>query len=98
MGFLDQGKMLLKAREVQKQLKNTEIEAKSANGYVSVVFNAEMHVKKVELSDEAMQAEKRVLEQELQKTIAEGLSRAQAVATEKTKDMMKDMNINLPGM
>ncbi len=98
MGLLDQGKMLWKARQVQKELKNTEIEAKSNDGLVSIVVNGEMHIKKVELSDEAQQVDKRNLEQALQKTIAEALSRAQAVAAEKTKGVMKDMGMNLPGM
>lgn len=98
MGFLDQGKMLLKARQVQKELKNTEIEAKSNDGMVSVVVNAEMHLKKIILSDNFSSSDKRSLEQVLERTISEALSRAQAVAAEKTKEMMKDMNLNLPGM
>lgn len=99
MGLLDQGKMLLKARKVQKELKNTEVEAASNNGWVTVIFNAEMKIKELKLSDEAVSAEnKNELERVLQNTIAEGLSRAQAVAAEKTKEAMKDMNLNLPGM
>ena len=84
---MDQGKMLLRARKVQKELKRTEVEASSNNGWVSVVFNAEMKLKSIKLSDEAVGSEnKNELEKVLQNTIAEGLSRAQAVAAEKTKE------------
>ena len=41
---------------------------------------------------------KRELEDKLVRVIAEGLSRAQAVAAEKTKGLMGDMGIDLPGM
>ncbi len=99
MGIMDQGKMLLKARKVQKELKNTEVEAASNNGWVTVVFNAEMKIKELKLSDEAVNSENKLeLENVLQNTIAEGLSRAQAVAAEKTKEAMKDLNLNIPGM
>ena len=99
MGLMDQGKMLLRARAVQKDLKNTEVEASSNNGWVSVVFNAEMKIKEFKLSDEAIETENRnELENVIKNTIAEGLSRAQAVAAEKTKEAMKDLNLNIPGM
>lgn len=99
MGLMDQGKMLLRARAVQKELKNTEVEASSNNGWVSVVFNAEMKIKEFKLSDEAIETENRnELENVIKNTIAEGLSRAQAVAAEKTKEAMKDLNLNIPGM
>lgn len=99
MGLLDQGKMLWKARQVQKELKSTEIEAKSGDAWVTVVVNGEMHVKEVKIEDEAMKPEnKRQLEKDIQQTISEALSRAQAIAAEKTKEVMKDMNLNLPGM
>ena len=98
MGLLDQGKMLWKAKQVQKELKNTEIEAKSSDGMVTVVVNGEMHLKDVKLSDDAQNTDKRSLEEAIKKTMAEALSRAQAVAAEKTKSVMKDMGMNLPGM
>lgn len=99
MGLMDQGKMLLRARQVQKELKNTEVEASSNNGWVSVVFNAEMKIKSINFSEEALMPEnKRELEKVTQNTIAEALSRAQAVAAEKTKEAMKDLNLNIPGM
>ena len=99
MGLFDQGKMLLKAKQVQKELKNTEVEAKSGDGSVMVVVNAEMHLKEIQFDETFLKPEnKRLLERNVQQTMSEALSRAQAVAAEKTKEIMKDMNLNFPGM
>lgn len=87
------------AREIQKELKDTEIEARSADGAVSVVFNGEMHIVDVRIT-EAMLApdKKRELEQTLVKVVGEAVSKAQGLAAEKTKDVMKSMGVNIPGM
>ena len=99
MSLLDQGKMLLKAKAVQKELKNTEVEAASNNGWVKVVFNCEMKIKSLDVAEDALKSEnKRELEKVLQNTIAEALSRAQVVATEKTREAMKGLNLGIPGL
>lgn len=99
MGLLDQGKMLLKAKQMQKELKNTEVEAKSGDGSVTVVINGEMHLKEITISEDILKPEnKRQIERNIQQTVSEAMSRAQAVAAEKTKAIMKDMNLNFPGM
>ena len=87
------------AREVQKELKNTEIEAKSNNGAVSVVFTAEQHIKSVDINELYLNADKkRELESEIVKVVGEAISRAQAYAAEKTKKLMGDMGMNIPGL
>ena len=97
--MLDQAKMLWKANQVRKQLKNTEIEAKANDGSVTVIVNGEMHIVSLELNDQMLKPEnKRQLEKSIQNTVSEAISRAQAVAADKTKEVMKDMNINLPGL
>lgn len=99
MGLFDQGKMLFKAKQVQKELKNTEVEAKSGDGSVMVVVNGEMHLKEIQLDENFLKPEnKRQLEKNIQQTMSEAMSRAQALAAEKTKDMMKDLNLNIPGL
>jgi len=86
-----------KARAIQKELKETEIEAKAANGLITVVFNGEQHVQSVEIDESLLKSEnKRDLEKALQQAIAEALSRAQAIAAEKMKAIAGDLNI--PGM
>jgi hypothetical protein len=97
--MLDQAKMLWKANQVRKELKNTEIEAKSNDGSVSAVVNGEMRLVSIDLNPEKLNPDnKKNLERAIQNTISEALSKAQAVAAEKTKDVMKDLNINIPGM
>jgi len=88
-----------KAKEVQKELKNTEVEAKSSDGLVSVVFSADQKVRSVEIDQSLLSPErKRDLEEKMTRVISEGLSRVQAVAAEKTKGLMGEMGINIPGM
>lgn len=99
--MLDKAKQLWdlqkKARAIQKELKETEVEAKAANGLVSVVFNGEQHVQEVNIDETLLTPEnKRDLEKALQQCIAEAVSRVQAIASEKMKAIAGDLNI--PGM
>lgn len=91
--------MQKKAKEIQKELKATEIEAKSNNGEVAVVFNGEQRLIEISISEEMLSPDKkRELEQLIIKVVGEASSKAQALAGEKTKDVMKDMGLNIPGM
>ena len=99
--MLDKAKQLWelqkKARAIQKELKDTEVEAKAANGLITVVFNGEQHVQSVEIDEALLKPEsKRDLEKALQQAIAEALSRVQAIAADKMKAIAGDLNI--PGM
>jgi len=86
-----------KARAVQKELKDVEVEASSNDGWVIVVFNGEQHLTDVTLLEEALQPEnKRELEKDLKNTISQAISRAQAVAAEKMKDIAGGLGI--PGL
>lgn len=97
--MFDQAKMLWKARQVQKELKNTEIEAQSNDGAVKVIINGEMHLKSIEIAEESLKPEnKKNLEKTIQNTVSEAMSRAQAYAADKTKTVMKDLNLNIPGL
>lgn len=97
MNIFDQGKALLKAQKVQKELKKTEVEAESSNGWVKVTFNGEMRIKEIKFSEDALKPEnKRELEKITEKTISEALARVQTVAAEKTRAVMKDLGMNLP--
>jgi DNA-binding YbaB/EbfC family protein len=91
--------MQKKAKQIQKELKETEIEAQSADGGVTVVFNGEIHIVDVTIAESLLVPEKkRELEQAMKSTIAQAIAKAQAIAAEKAKTMMGDMGINLPGM
>lgn len=85
------------ARAIQKELKNTEIEAKSNSGWVTVVMNGEQHLVDIRIADEACKAEnKKELEKDLKNVVTQAISRAQAYAAEKMKSIAGDLNI--PGL
>ena len=86
-----------KAKQIQKELKETEIEAKSSDGWVTVVFNGEQHLTDIDIADEALTPEnKKELEKDLKNTISQAISRAQAHAGEKMKEIAG--NLNIPGL
>jgi len=86
-----------KARAVQKELKDVEVEASSNDGWVTVVFNGEQHLTEIQIAEEALRPEnKREIEKDLKNTISQAISRAQAVASEKMKDIAGGMGI--PGL
>jgi len=88
-----------KAKEVQRELKNTEIEARSSDNTISVLFSGDQKIKSIDINESLLDsAKKRELEEKLIRVISEGLSRSQAVAAEKTKGLMGEMGINIPGM
>jgi len=86
-----------KAKAIQKELKETEVEAKAANGLITVVINGEQHIQSLQIDESLLKPEnKRDLEKAIQQAVAEALSRAQAIAAEKMKAIAGDLNI--PGM
>ena len=86
-----------KARAIQKELKNTEIEASSNDGWVKVVFNGEQHLVDIDIDESALKPEnKRALEQDLKNTVSQAVSRSQAHAAEKMKEIAGGLNI--PGL
>jgi DNA-binding YbaB/EbfC family protein len=90
--------MQKKAKNVQKELRDTEIEAKSPDGAVTVVFNGELKLVELNIDHDYMSNHSvSDLERGLKTTITEALSKSQAVAAEKTREIMKELNINLPG-
>jgi len=86
-----------KARAIQKELRETEVEAKAAGGGVIVVFNGEQHIQEVSIDESLLTPEKKQeLEKALEQAIAECVSRVQAIAAEKMKAVAGDLNI--PGL
>lgn len=87
------------ARELQAELKKTEIEAKSANGLISVVLTGEMKVQSITIDPSLMVVDqKRQVEQGLVDALREGISQAERYRAEKSQAMMKEMGIDIPGM
>ena len=86
------------ARQIQKELRDTLVEAQSSDGKIKVVFNAEQKIEEIHLDDEYLKPEmKRELEDALLKVIQDALFKVQRIAAEKAKDMMGGLG-GLPGM
>ena len=86
-----------KAKQIQKELKDTEIEAKSNDGWVTVVFNGEQHLTDIDIAEEALDPKnKKELEKDMKNTITQAISRAQAYAGEKMRAIAG--NLNIPGL
>jgi DNA-binding protein YbaB len=103
MDKMKQMKQLLdmqkKAKGIQKELRDTEIEAVSSDEKISVVFNGELKLVSLTIANDYMENHSiSDLEKALSTTVSEAMSKAQQVAAEKTRDIMKEMNINLPGL
>lgn len=96
-GMFDQAKAMLRAKKAQDELKKTEIEA-AGNG-VTVVFTGDLKMASINV-DEAMLAPERKaeLERSLKDTITQGMQQAQQVAAEKTREVMKELGVNIPGL
>lgn len=100
---MKQAKQLLdmqkKAKSVQKELRDTEIEAVSPDGGVTAVVNGELKLVDLTIKDDYLDENSlRDLEKAIKTTITDALSKSQQVAAEKTREIMKELNINLPGM
>lgn len=97
--MLNQAKMIMRAKKVQGELKKTEIEAAGADGKVKVVFNGELKLVDISIDEELLDANRRgELERVLKDVFTQGMQKAQAIAAEKTREVMKDLGVNLPGL
>ncbi len=86
-----------KAKQVQKELKSLEIEARSTDGRVAAVVSGEMKVVDIQISDDLMSpSAKPQLEAALKDTIGQAMSKAQAESAARMQPLLKDLN--LPGM
>ncbi len=94
--FTDAMSLVKKAKKIQKELKNTEIEAAAKDGSVRVVFNGEQHIKSIEISESALSAgNKFQLEKEIVNVVSQAISKSQAIAAEQMKEVAG--SLNLPG-
>lgn len=98
-GMFDQAKALLKARQVQNELKKTEIEASGGEGKVVVIFNGELKLQKLEIAEELLTPDRKLeLERLIKDTVTQAMQRAQQVAADRTREVMKELGVNIPGL
>lgn len=90
--------LVKKARAIQKELKETEIEAASSDGTIVVTFNGEQHMTGIEIDDSWLASGKgRELEKTILNVTGQAISKAQAVAAEQMKKVAGDLNLP-PGL
>ncbi len=97
MGILDQGKMLIEARRIQKELRNTKIEIEKANGQIKVLLNGEQKVEDIIIDPELLSVDNELLiKNSLREAFNEAIKKSQTLAADKMKGIAGDLNI--PGM
>ena len=90
----DTYELVKKAKAIQKELKETEIEASSTDGSISVVFNGEQRMIDIRIDEEWLTPEKkRELEKQILNVTGQAISKAQAVAAEQMKKVAGDLNL-----
>ncbi|MCC2631791.1 MAG: hypothetical protein K0S20_490 [Patescibacteria group bacterium] len=90
--------LIKKARAIQKELKETEIEASSSDGTITVVFNGEQRMIDIQIDESWLEPDKkRDLEKAILNVTGQAISRAQAVAAEQMKKVAGDLNLP-PGL
>lgn len=89
MSKVDQAKTLLKARKLQKELKNFSVTIEKGDGAVKVEINGEQKIKKISIDPEYVDLDDiAVLERWLEDAIREAIQQSQQIAAEKMKPMM----------
>jgi DNA-binding YbaB/EbfC family protein len=89
MSKLDQAKLLMKARKLQKELQREIITVETGGGAVKVEISGEQKIKKIHIDSEAVDlADIGQLEGWLEEAIKEAITRSQKLAAEKMQPMM----------
>lgn len=90
----DTYELVKKARAIQKELKETEIEASSSDGTITVTFNGEQHMVNISIDEVWLQpAKQRDLEKAILNVTGQAISKAQAVAADQMKKLQGDLNL-----
>lgn len=84
----EQFELVKKAKEIQKKLKETNVEGES--GAVKIVINGEQKVQSVTVDRDNTGN----IEEDIKKAVSMALERSQKVA----QDVMKESGLNFPGM
>ncbi len=87
--MLNQTKMVLKMRKLQKELSKQVIEVDAGDGAVVVKINGEQKIKKIEIDPEMVDLDDiEELEGWVESAIKEAIDKSQKIAAEKMKPMM----------
>ena len=87
--MLDQAKLVMKMRKLQKELSKEIIEVDAGNGAVVVKINGEQKIKKIEIDPEQVDLDDIAeLEGWVEEAVKEAINQSQQVAAEKMKPVM----------
>ncbi|MDQ3158980.1 MAG: YbaB/EbfC family nucleoid-associated protein [bacterium] len=96
MSKMDQARMLLKAKKLQKELKKHVINVEQGDGAVKVEITGEQKIKKIHIDPEMVDLDDiEELERWLEDAIKDAIGQSQRYATEKMQPLMGGM---FPGM
>ena len=85
------------AQKLQKELRDTLIEASEADGKVKVVFSGEQKIEEIHIDPELLTPEKQAdLERYLKNCISQAINQSQQVAAQKMQSIAG--GLGLPGM
>ena len=89
MSKLDQAKMLMKVRKLQKELQKMIITVEAGEGAVKVDITGEQKIKKIKIDPEAVDLDDiGQLEKWIEEAVKDAISQSQKVAAEKMQPMM----------
>jgi len=93
---IDQAKMLIKAKKLQKELKKHIISVEAGDGAVKIEISGEQKIKKIHIDPDMVDLDDiQELERWLEDAIKDAIGQSQRYATEKMQPLMGGM---FPGM
>lgn len=89
MGKLDQAKMLMKVKKLQKELQKMIIEATAGDGAVVVEITGEQKIKKIHINPDYVDLDDiGQLEMWVEEAVKEAINKSQKIAAEKMQPML----------
>ena len=92
MSKIDQAKMLMKVRKLQKELQKMIIEVSAGDGAVKVEITGEQKIKKIHIDPEYVDLDDiGQLENWVEEAVKEAINKSQKVAAEKMQPMLGNL-------
>ncbi len=87
--MLDQAKLVMKMKKLQKELAKEIIEVEAGDGAVKVKISGEQKIKRIQIDPEMVDLENiEELEEWIQEAVREAINKSQQVAADKMKPVM----------
>ena len=92
MSKIDQAKMLMKVRKLQKELQKMIIDVEAGDGAVKVEITGEQKIKKIHIDPEYVDLDDiGQLERWVEEAVKEAISQSQKIAAEKMQPMLGNL-------